>query len=437
MQLNVRHVTRYTYAEPARGIIQLLRATPASFTGQNVLDWRIDVDSDARLREGRDGYGNITHMLYVDKPVRGLSVSVTGRVLTEDRAGIVMGLPHDLPPQIFCRSTPLTEAGPAIEALARSIENGPDPALGRLHNLNARLHQAMTFDTKATDSETSAEQAAAAGLLNLDRDRQGLCAAAIAGAAHRRRAEIIQAGRHPHVRVGRANAVGRVEGDPAERIEMDLRPCVPGVLPGDAVGAVEVAADIASRNAEMARAGDEDMAQVLADAALERESLGGGRAGICRVGIEGDFAVQGGKERVHQRKLVLVAVGARRFGESEEGGIRFGKSRFAQVKTRRKSFDAAGDDTASVGRFDDALYADRELFERSFGGEGMGQVAEGILVLVQQAIVRTLDPPGDDVLAVMIARRQPQNLRHAERRAFVAIGRGVRDMDSHDEAGAS
>jgi transglutaminase-like putative cysteine protease len=163
MQLTVRHVTTYTYALPARGIIQLLRATPSSFVGQNVLDWRIDVDSDARLREGRDGYGNVTHMLYVDKPVRGLSVSVTGRVLTEDRAGIVMGLPLDLPPQIFCRSTPLTEAGPAIAALARSIDGGPDPGLGRLHNLNARLYETMSFDTEATEADTTAEQAAAAG----------------------------------------------------------------------------------------------------------------------------------------------------------------------------------------------------------------------------------------------------------------------------------
>lgn len=163
MQLSVRHVTTYTYAQPARGIIQLLRATPLSFVGQNVLDWRIDVDSDARLREGRDGYGNVTHMLYVDKPVRSLSVSVTGRVLTEDRAGVVMGLPHDLPPQVFRRPTSLTEAGPAIQALARAIDGGPDPALGRLHNLNARLHGTMTFDTEATEADTSAEQAAAAG----------------------------------------------------------------------------------------------------------------------------------------------------------------------------------------------------------------------------------------------------------------------------------
>jgi len=163
MQLTVRHVTTYGYSRRALGIIQLLRATPLSFAGQTVLDWRIDVDVDARLREARDGYGNVTHMLYVDKPVARLSVSVNGRVLTEDRAGVVHGLPHDLPPQVFCRSTPLTEAGPAIAALARSLEAGPDPALGRLHQLNRRLYETMRFDIEATGADTSAEQACAAG----------------------------------------------------------------------------------------------------------------------------------------------------------------------------------------------------------------------------------------------------------------------------------
>jgi len=163
MQLSVRHVTTYHYARPARGLIQLLRATPASFAGQNVLDWRIDVDCDARLREGRDGYGNITHMLYVDRATDRLSVSVGGRVLTEDRAGIVQGLPHDLPAEIFLRSTPLTEAGPAILALARATAAGPDPALGRLHNLNRLLYETMTFETMTTGTGTSAEEARAAG----------------------------------------------------------------------------------------------------------------------------------------------------------------------------------------------------------------------------------------------------------------------------------
>jgi len=163
MRLSIHHITRYTYAEPARGVIQLLRKTPLSFAGQTVLDWRIDVDCDAKLREGRDGYGNVTHMLYVDKPLRHLEISVTGRVLTEDRAGVVQGLPGDLPPQVFCRATPLTASGPALAALAESASAGPDPALGRLHRLNQLIHERTTFDTEATGVETSAEQAAAAG----------------------------------------------------------------------------------------------------------------------------------------------------------------------------------------------------------------------------------------------------------------------------------
>ena len=163
MQLNISYTTAYHYDEPPRRIIQLLRVTPSSFAGQAVLDWRIDVDTDAKLREGRDGYGNITHMLYIERPVRSLAVTIAGRVLTEDRAGIVQGLPHDLPPAVFMRSTPLTEPGPAIDALAKWTAAGTDSPLDKLHRLAARLHEQMRFDTEATGIDTSAEQASAEG----------------------------------------------------------------------------------------------------------------------------------------------------------------------------------------------------------------------------------------------------------------------------------
>jgi transglutaminase-like putative cysteine protease len=163
MLLAVHHSTTYTYAEPARRVTQLLRVTPASFTGQAVLDWRIDVDQDAKLREGRDGYGNVTHMLYVDSPIQSLAISVAGRVLVEDRAGVVQGLPHDLPPQVFLRETPLTAAGPAVTALARWYREGRRTAIARLHRLAARLYDELRFDTEATAVETEAEEALAAG----------------------------------------------------------------------------------------------------------------------------------------------------------------------------------------------------------------------------------------------------------------------------------
>ncbi len=163
MQLSVHYSTSYRYAPAARGVTQLLRVTPLSFAGQTILDWRIDVNCDAKLREGRDGYGNVTHMLYIDRPVDSLTVAVAGRALTEDKGGVVQGLPYDLPPEIFLRETPLSAVGPALAALADSIAAGKGGPLDRLHRLAARLHADMRFDTEATQVETTAEQAAAEG----------------------------------------------------------------------------------------------------------------------------------------------------------------------------------------------------------------------------------------------------------------------------------
>ena len=131
-----------------------------------------------------------------------------------------------------------------------------------------------------------------ARLVDLHGDLERLAAAAKAGAAHRRGAEIIEPDRHPHMGLGRADAVGGIEADPAEVLDMGLRPGVAGLLRGDAVGAVEMAADIARRNAELARGGDEDVGEVLADAAPQREGFRRGGRDVGRVGVEGDLAIE-------------------------------------------------------------------------------------------------------------------------------------------------
>jgi transglutaminase-like putative cysteine protease len=167
MRLSVHYNTSYHYSEPARRLIQLLRLTPLSFAGQNILDWRIDVDCDARLREGRDGYGNITHMLYVDRPVQALKISVTGKVLTTDRSGLVEGVPGDLPHQVFLRETPLTANGSALGRLASLMRKKGEPTLDKLHRLTGAIHSGMKFDTGITQADTSACEAMAA--------RHGVC----------------------------------------------------------------------------------------------------------------------------------------------------------------------------------------------------------------------------------------------------------------------
>jgi transglutaminase-like putative cysteine protease len=163
MRLSIHYSSKYSYAAPVRRVIQLLKVTPSPFIGQEVLDWRIDVDQDARLREGRDGYGNVTHMLYVDHEVRSLDISVAGRVLTTDQAGVVQGLSYDLPPEVFMRPTSLTTVGPAVGALADRFAADRSTQIERLHGLAGRLNENIRFDTEATAVETTAEQAAREG----------------------------------------------------------------------------------------------------------------------------------------------------------------------------------------------------------------------------------------------------------------------------------
>jgi len=163
MRIQIDHTTIYRYSEPPRRLLQLLRLTPSSFAGQSVLEWRVDVDCDARLREGRDGYGNVTHMLYVEQPTQQLSVSVTGVVLTESHAGIVRGLTGDLPPEVFLRSTQLTAPGPNLRRFASGLERSRRSTIDLLHELNTGLNSRLRYDTQATDPETTAEDAFSAG----------------------------------------------------------------------------------------------------------------------------------------------------------------------------------------------------------------------------------------------------------------------------------
>ena len=67
--------------------------------------------------------------------------------------------------------------------------------------------------------------------------------------------------------------VGDIEADPAQIRHVGFRPGVAGLLVHGAVGAQEVSGDETRRNAARARAGDEDVGVVLADAALERKSF--------------------------------------------------------------------------------------------------------------------------------------------------------------------
>lgn len=167
MRLHIEHRTAYRFSVPQARIIQLLRVTPPSFAGQAVIDWHVQVDCDARLRTGRDGYGNETTMLYVDGPIAAMTLTVGGEVLTEDRAGMISGTPEPLPPALFLRSTPQAAPDEAIAAFARDVTAGDDKPLAKLHALNEALPARIRFDTSNGNPQRGAAATFAEG--------QGVC----------------------------------------------------------------------------------------------------------------------------------------------------------------------------------------------------------------------------------------------------------------------
>lgn len=175
MRLLIDHQTRYDYAAPATGIVQLLRLTPRGHDGQQVLHWRIEVDADGWMKPCTDAHGNRCHIFYASGPTDRLTLTVTGEVVTSDTSGVTGGLPaggvtgggEEPPLGLYRRSTPLTAADAAMAEFARDHVAGEAAPLGRCHALMRAVHAALRFDADATQSATDA--ATAFGL------RAGVC----------------------------------------------------------------------------------------------------------------------------------------------------------------------------------------------------------------------------------------------------------------------
>ncbi len=159
MRIRIVHETIYTYDQPARGLIQVMRLTPRDHDGQHVREWRIEPSIDGRLTAREDGYGNIVHWFTADEPADALTVRVSGEVETFDTHGIVRGAVERLPDLFYLRETPLTAASPEIQGFARKVAGSGDSAtLSILHRLLAAIHERVTFEPGPTSASTSAAE---------------------------------------------------------------------------------------------------------------------------------------------------------------------------------------------------------------------------------------------------------------------------------------
>jgi transglutaminase-like putative cysteine protease len=161
MRLSVDHRTTYRFSAPQARLTQLLRLMPKDTHDQSVTAWNLHVDCDARMRHGRDGFGNRTTMLYVPGPISEIEIAVSGEVLTHRSNGIVHGAHEPLPPAVFLRETPLTIADADIARFAADIAE-TDP-VARLHALNIAINRRFALDHGRPSAGRTAVEAFAKG----------------------------------------------------------------------------------------------------------------------------------------------------------------------------------------------------------------------------------------------------------------------------------
>ena len=161
MQISIRHVTTYRYAEPVNYTIQSLRLTPASFTGQRVVNWAIRTPGSRAALQFEDGFGNVVHLLTINAQHQELVIEAGGVVETKDCNGVVAGLKHAIPPRVFLKETARTRPDAAIRQLAQASK-GAD-VLGRLHGLSGSVCDRVEYMPGITDAHTEAAEALADG----------------------------------------------------------------------------------------------------------------------------------------------------------------------------------------------------------------------------------------------------------------------------------
>lgn len=160
MRLIVDHVTRYSYDQPVRGVVQSHRLTPSVFDGQKVLDWQVSVSDGAPGGSFLDGAGDRVKAWSVSGPVSEITVTVRGTVETVDLAGVLRGHKERTPPEVYLRDTLPTRVDAALAALADATGGAAEP-LERAHGMSAAVADAIAYAPGATHAHTTAAEALA------------------------------------------------------------------------------------------------------------------------------------------------------------------------------------------------------------------------------------------------------------------------------------
>lgn len=161
MKLNVRHVTRYRFDAPVRGVVQSLRLWPANCASQKVLDWSVETEGALRGAQFTDSAGDRTELASWRGPVETVEVVVSGTVETVDLFGVLRDHKEKAPASAYLRPTRRIAADKALRDLSTAALKSMDGAadLDRAHALSAAVAEAIAYLPGRTKGHTTAAEA--------------------------------------------------------------------------------------------------------------------------------------------------------------------------------------------------------------------------------------------------------------------------------------
>ncbi|MEO8529856.1 MAG: transglutaminase family protein [Deltaproteobacteria bacterium] len=160
----------YKFDAPAGVNRTLLRIQPKSSAEQQLISGLTTIDPrpDSRI-DGQDFFGNATIEVAHDQPLTAMTFRFSGRVRRNttssafDLSTPMRGLVDDLfacrdisanSPHHFLAASERIVLSPEITAFARDLVRPDMTTLTAVRTVSSALHDAMTFDSKATDVRT-------------------------------------------------------------------------------------------------------------------------------------------------------------------------------------------------------------------------------------------------------------------------------------------
>ncbi|MFF7065686.1 transglutaminase domain-containing protein [Pseudomonas sp. NPDC008258] len=153
MKLSIRHDTTYSYASDVSNSIQFLRLTPRSSARQRINEWQLGLP--CKVKSQIDPYGNILHVLTLDKPHGHLALTASGQVEIDPDCEQETEGQSPLP---FLRDSRLTLADDTLKAFA-TRQCGKHRDRAALTGLMQGLAAHMPYSPGSTSVGTTAIEA--------------------------------------------------------------------------------------------------------------------------------------------------------------------------------------------------------------------------------------------------------------------------------------